>query len=60
MLENTAQGGNNPRWEFHLFLITQVNPHTNQLYNCRKRTLKYSGNPKIIPYHSIRTPYNRI
>ena len=32
--------------------------HVSQLYNYRNITVKFSGNPVIIPYHSINKPYN--
>ena len=44
----------------HRLLIVQVNSCTNQLYNNINRTVKYSGNPEISLYHSIRTLYNII
>ena len=37
-----------------------VNPCTNELYYYRNKTVKYSGKPKIIPYHSIMTSHNSI
>ena len=42
------------------FLFTKINPRTNKLYDYIKRTVKYSGNPKIFLYNYFRTPYNSI
>ena len=36
-------------------LFTQIYPCTNKLYNYIKITVKYSGNPKIVPYNSFST-----
>ena len=41
-------------------LFTQINPCTNKLYDYRKRTVKYNGKNKRVPYNYFRTPYNSI
>ena len=42
------------------FFSYKLTPTHTNLYYYRMRTVKYSGNPKIITRHSVRTLYNRI
>ena len=38
----------------------RIKPCTNEIYSDRERTVKYSVNPKIVPYNYFRTAYDNI